>query len=79
MFRFAIHVLNNPFTHISSLKKYDGLSVDHALKIALAANEAVSYTHLDVYKRQIFPRTGLVSAAGICYSGRWDYVFNLAV
>ena len=32
-------VLNNPFTHISSLKKYDGLSVDHALKIALAANE----------------------------------------
>lgn len=30
--------LNNPFDHIAAFKKYEGLTVDTALKIALAAN-----------------------------------------
>ena len=49
-------VLNNPFTHISSLKKYDGLSVDHALKIALAANEEALNSDGRLNAKYILPR-----------------------
>ncbi len=49
-------VLNNSFTHISSLKKYDGLSVDHALKIALAANEEALNSDGRLNAKYILPR-----------------------
>ena len=49
-------VLNNSFTHISALKKYDGLSVDHALKIALAANEEALTSDGRLNAKYILPR-----------------------
>ena len=48
--------LNNPFDHIAAFKKYEGLTVDTALKIALAANAEALASDGRLNAKYILPR-----------------------
>lgn len=49
-------ILENPFRHIQAFSKYDGLSVDDTLKVALAANAEALTSDGRLNARYILPR-----------------------